>query len=74
MSFFTLILILLCIYAPWAFPVLFVVLFFAWIYYLSPALFWILNTLLVLIIIFVIIYECNERKNIPPKKYRKKRY
>jgi ABC-type bacteriocin/lantibiotic exporter with double-glycine peptidase domain len=56
------------------FPVLFVVLFFAWIYYLSAALFWILIALMVGLIIFVIIDECNKRNIAPQKKRHKKRY
>lgn len=42
MSFFTCILILICIYAPWLVPVLFVLLLLLFLYHLSEILFWIL--------------------------------
>lgn len=42
MSFFTCILILICIYVPWLVPVLFVLLLLLFLYHLSEILFWIL--------------------------------
>ena len=55
MSFFTLILILLCIYVPWIFPVIFVLLLLAYLYVSLPVLFWILVLLFIILIIWGII-------------------
>ena len=55
MSFFTWIVILLCIYAPWVFPLLLVLFVLACIYYTCPVLFWILIGAFVILCIWVAI-------------------
>lgn len=60
MSFFTVILILLCIYAPWVFPLVFVIGFFVVIFNFSQVLFWILIGSLVFCLIGAIIYSSKH--------------
>ena len=55
MSFFTWIVILLCIYAPWVFPLLLVLFVLACIYNAFPVLFWILIGAFVILCIWVAI-------------------
>jgi hypothetical protein len=42
MSFFTCILILICIYCPWIVPLAFILILLAWLYHTSVILFWII--------------------------------
>lgn len=46
---FLLVILLIASYAPWIIPLVFIIMVFAWIYYLSAALFWALIVTLILI-------------------------
>jgi len=64
MNLFVVILILLSIYAPWVFPLLFILLFFFLLYSFSPVLFWILVAVLVLVCVFAVIASSKKWKNV----------
>lgn len=54
MSFFTCILILLCIYCPWIGPLAFIVILMFFLYHTSVIFFWIIIAALVALCIFAI--------------------